>query len=60
MAVAKGRVSINYHIKEAAKAQLDAIAEHHQAAGRDYMSRTRILETLLERETRRLKLEVPA
>lgn len=57
MAVTKGRVSINYHIKEQSKAQLDAISLHHKESGKDWMSKTRILEQLIEREARRLKIE---
>jgi len=57
MTVAKGRTAVNYHLKAVAKDQLDAINAHHVAAGRDYMSRTRILETLVGKEARRLKIE---
>ena len=36
--------------------QLEEIVEHHRDNGKDYMSMTRVLETLIDREHRRLKL----
>jgi hypothetical protein len=36
--------------------QLEEIVAHHKARGRDYMSMTKVIEMLIEREHRRLKL----
>lgn len=36
--------------------QLEEIVLYHKARGRDYMSMTKVIEQLIEREHRRLKL----
>ena len=48
------RTPISAHLQN--KDKLEAIRNHHFANGRSHMSMTRILETLIDREHKRLKL----
>ena len=54
MAVERKTMSVQFLMER--REQLEDIVAHHKEAGRDYMSMTRVLETLIDREHRRLKL----
>jgi len=53
---AEGRKAMSMHLLNERRQQLEEIVAHHYKNGRDYMSMTRVLETLIDREHRRLKL----
>jgi len=48
------RTPISAHLNN--KLKLEAIRNHHFSKGNSHMSMTRILETLIDREFKRLKL----
>ncbi len=52
-----GRTAVNFHVKTEIKGKLDGLADYHREHDRDYMSMTRILEQLITKEYKRLKLE---
>lgn len=56
MPAGDNRVTFSAHLRKDAKAKLQEIRRHHFSKGNDHMSMTRILETLIEREHKRLKL----
>lgn len=53
---AQGRKQINVHVKTPVREKMDEIMVHHHLKGREHLSMTRVLETLIEREHKRLKL----
>ena len=54
--IAKGRKSINVHAKVERRQELDEIVAYHVSKGREHMSMTKVLEALIQREHKRLKL----
>jgi len=50
------RKSMSMHLLNERRYELERIVSHHQDAGKDYMSMTRVIEMLIEREYRRMKL----
>ena len=51
-----GRAAIAMQVKAETKEQLKAIAAHHKAQGRDHMTMTQVVQTLVAKEFKRLKI----
>ena len=52
----EGRVALASQVKIETKQQLADISKHHKAKGSDHMSMTHVLEVLVAKEHKRLKL----